>query len=841
VETTREGLPPALRPWAVGAISLLLLAVAVLAVLDAPRAALAPSDLPWWALAPAFAVAELLVVLHVQLRRDHVSVSFGEVPLVVGLLLLPPVELVLASVAGSAAALLVRRPGGLKTLFNLCLFAVQAAVAARLLHALLGGQPVGGLAVVLAVLVTVLAADLVSALAVTAVVWTASGRLEGRVVREALTVSAVATAAGTSVALLVLGLAQRLPAALVPLGVVVLVLVAAHRGHARLRRDHERLEDLHRLAARFSSPTTGRRALAELVLREARDVMAAATAELVWEVADGSTRGWLRLDGDQVVCEELPSEDPWWGAVRSEGRPVLQPAERGAGPCLAVPLGVDDRQWGVLVVGDRSRARGRYTDADVRQLRLVADQAAVALQRAHLLELLRTDLVEQERAASTDPLTGTSNRAGLLGRLDAALREGPAAVLVVDVDGFSDVNEALGHDVGDQALRAVVRRLERGLGQDVAVVARLGDDEFGVLLPAPAGAADVVRRCEALLAGLSEAEPGDPPVDLSATGGLAVGGPAEDAAALVHRAETALAGARADHHPLRLWSARDEARAARRLALVGALRVTIAEDGLDVVYQPVVEPVSGALLGAEALVRWTSSEHGRVAPDEFVPLAERSGLVQPLTAVVLRRALADAARWRRDHPGFVVAVNLSTRVLQHAGCAADVAAALADAGLPASALVLEITETAALADLEQSLLALGELRALGVRLSVDDFGTGHSSLAYLQVLPVGEVKIDRSFVATMLEDAGSAAIVRAAVRLGKDLGMHLVAEGVEDAATLAALAGLGVDAVQGYHLARPMPAAAFDEWARGRRCPALPAPRAGEPGARAPGRRTGAA
>jgi len=840
VETTREGLPPALRPWAVGALSLLLLAVALPLVLGSPATALVPSGLTWWVLAPAFAVAEV-VVWHVQLRRDHVTVSFGEVPLVVGLVLLPPAELVLASVVGSAAALVVRRPGALKTLFNLCLFAVQAAVAARLLHALLDGAPVVGLPGVAAVLVTVLVTDLVSALAVTAVVWTASGQLDGGVVREALTVSAAATAAGTSVALLVLGLAHSLPAALVPLAVVVVVLVAAHRDHARLRRDHERLEDLHRLSARFSSPTTGRRALAELVLREARDVMAAATAEMAWDVADGSTRGWLRLEGDRVLCGDAPPEGGWWSAAVVDGRAVVRPATRGEGASAAVPLGEDMRQWGVLVVGGRSRAGGRYTAQDLRQLRLVADQAAVALQRAHLLELLRTDLAEQERVASTDALTGTPNRAGLLGRLGAALLEGPTAVLVVDLDGFSDVNEALGHDVGDQALRAVVRRLERGLGQDGAVVARLGDDEFGVLMPGAADASDVVRRSEALLTGLSRAEPGDPPVDLSATGGLALGEPGDHAASLVHRAETALAGARAEHHPLRLWSARDEARAARRLALVGALRTTIADGGLDVVYQPVVDPVSGALLGAEALVRWTSGEHGSVPPDEFVPLAERSGLVQPLTAVVLRRALADAARWRRSHPGFVVAVNLSPRVLQQPGCAADVAGALVDAGLPASALVLEITETAALADLEQSLLALGELRALGVRLSVDDFGTGHSSLAYLQVLPVGEVKIDRSFVATMLEDAGSAAIVRAAVRLGKDLGMHLVAEGVEDAETLAALARLGVDAVQGYHLARPMPATAFDAWVRGRRCPALPSPRAGQADERAPDPAAGAA
>jgi len=229
-------------------------------------------------------------------------------------------------------------------------------------------------------------------------------------------------------------------------------------------------------------------------------------------------------------------------------------------------------------------------------------------------------------------------------------------------------------------------------------------------------------------------------------------------------------------------------------------------------YQPKSDPATGRVYGAEALVRWEHPEHGRVSPDEFIPLAEQTGLIRPLTTLVLDTALAACAQWRREGHHLGVAVNLSTRSLTDAELPAQVAEALRRAGLPAAALTLEITETGVMQDVARAVAVLRELRSLGVRLSVDDFGTGQSSLAYLKQLPIHEVKIDKAFVLGLADDDGDAAIVRAAIDLGHALGLRVVAEGVEDVVTLRLLADRGCDLVQGYHVSRPLPADGIPRW-----------------------------
>lgn len=777
---------------------------------------LGDGSLPWWVLVPVVALAEVVVVrLHV--RGDTLSLSFTEVPLVVGALLLTPGELVPAVVLGSVLGLLRRRPPLLKASLNVALAALEAALATTLLHALLDPSPVGGPPAGLApaVLVTTVAVVLAGALVVAVAIVATAGLPDARVVLDAAVTDVVAGLAKASAALLLVVLADWSPTLLLPLAALLAVLGAAHTRHARLVRDHERLEHLHRVSSRLQAPGASTEELSRALLAEVRDVLGVRRVEVAWQVpgagGPGRPQGRLVLDDDGTRVAP-PAPPGHWAAAAWAGREVARRGPGGGRSAVAVPLGHagDGTGVGVLLVADRLRARGPLRQGDVRLLRLLAGQAGVALQRARLVDLLRREAELQERAAVTDALTGLPNRGGLLRVLDDALAEGPATVVVLDLDGFADVNEALGHDVGDEALRAVGRHLVAAAGDD-AVVARLGDDEFALLLRGcPERSAEAAEGVEQLLRTLPPARAGGVVVDLAATAGLAAGVRGETAAEVFRRAETALAAAGGDRTGLRVWSTVDELATSRRLAVVQALRRAIAAGELQVAYQPVVEPGTLRLSGAEALVRWTDPVHDVVPPDEFVPLAERSGLVPALTSFVLRRALADLARWRTVLPGMTVSVNLSPRCLQDPDVVDVVADALAEAGVPPSSLVLEITETAELADLERSLLALGELRALGVRLSVDDFGTGHSSLAYLQVLPVGEVKIDRTFVGSMLVDRGSAAIVGAAVRLGQDLGLHVVAEGVEDEETLARLGALGVRAVQGYHTGRPAPAAEMD-------------------------------
>ncbi|WP_298806974.1 EAL domain-containing protein [uncultured Pseudokineococcus sp.] len=780
-------------------------------------------EMPWWVLVPLFAAAELVVV-HVQVRRESLSISMAEVPLVLGLAFAAPAELVLASLLGSLVGLLHRRQLGLKLLLNLGLFALEAALAATVYHALAGGaDPVSARGAV-AALVTVVATDLVSAALLTAVIGVRVGELDGEVLREAVTTGLAAALATASVGLLVVLLVRTEPLGLLPLVVVLAVLALASRAVTSLSRGNARLELLHRFA-RAVEAESGVDPVSAAALREARDALGADRALLVTAGPDGVEAGRLVLDDDGAVRRAEPGPAAWWAPALA-GRDVVADGGRDG---LAAPLRAEGRVVGALVLEGRPHHLGAWSDDDRGLMRSLAGHAAVRLHNAHLLDAVRAEADAAEHLALHDPLTGLANRRGALRAVEARLAVRPcAAVLMVDVEGFTDVNDALGHDTGDALLREVARRLVAAVGR-ADHVARLGNDELAVLLPGATSTEHALLLAREVL----ERVPGPfrrehMTLDVRVCAGLAVAVEAGvDAPTLLQRADTALYAAKRERTGLRVWDAVDAVGSSRRLALLGDLRRSIAADELAVHYQPKVDPCTGRATGVEALVRWHHPEHGRVGPDEFIPLAEQSGLIAPLTTLVLRTALRDCARWRRCRPDLTVAVNVSARSLLDPGLPEQVADALAEAGLPGAALVLEITETAVMTDLDRALQVLHALRRLGAHLSVDDFGTGQSSLAYLTRLPVDEMKIDRSFVAAMAASAPDAAVVRTAVDLGHVLGLSVVAEGVEDAGTLEALADLGCDAVQGYHLGRPMPAEELASWLARQ----VPAPRRGEPAA----------
>jgi diguanylate cyclase (GGDEF)-like protein len=425
---------------------------------------------------------------------------------------------------------------------------------------------------------------------------------------------------------------------------------------------------------------------------------------------------------------------------------------------------------------------------------------------------------ERERQAVYDALTGLPNRALLQQRAAAAIadaaRSGSAvAVMLLDLDHFKEINDTLGHRVGDKLLRAAGERLSEAV-REIDVVARLGGDEFGILTSCMTTADDAVVLAERLLAVLREPFFVDGVrLQTQASIGIAVCPEhGSDVETLVQRADVALYTAKEERGCWSMYSPEADRYTPERLAMLGELRVGLETGQLVVFYQPKSDAKTGVVVGVEALARWQHPTRGLLPPDEFIPLAENTGLIGDLTFEVLRQALAQVRAWHRKGMRIGVSVNLSVRQLTDMNLPRDVAALLADFHLPASVLTLEVTETTIMADPSRTLNVLRMLADIGIDLSIDDFGTGYSSLAYLRRLQADELKIDKSFVMGMARNSNDAVIVRSTIELGHNLGLRMVAEGVEDAETWHLLRNLGCDIVQGYHLSRPLPPKQITEW-----------------------------
>lgn len=430
-------------------------------------------------------------------------------------------------------------------------------------------------------------------------------------------------------------------------------------------------------------------------------------------------------------------------------------------------------------------------------------------------------LRETERVALYDQLTGLPNRMLFADRVDHALsgarRSGDsAALLLMDLDHFKDVNDSFGHRTGDLLLAAVGPRLRDEL-RDGDTPARLGGDEFAILLPG-AGAPIATAIAERLIAAL------DRPFVLEGrtlTVGASIGiacSPehALDGDTLLQRADIAMYAAKRTRGTYATYDPGADAGGAGRLALAAELAEAIDARQLLLHYQPQVDAATGRLVAVEALVRWQHPRRGLLAPGEFVPLAERSGLMRRLTENVLRLATRQEREWRSAGRELAMAVNISARDLRDPRFAELVRALLRENEVPPSALILEVTESALLADQERAVETVARLRETGLRISVDDYGSGYSSISYLSRLAPDEVKIDNAFVRALRSDRRAEAIVRATIELGHALDIKVVAEGVEDGEIGPRLRELGADRLQGYAIARPMPPEALAAWADAR-------------------------
>jgi diguanylate cyclase len=456
---------------------------------------------------------------------------------------------------------------------------------------------------------------------------------------------------------------------------------------------------------------------------------------------------------------------------------------------------------------------------------LVLVRQFVAMRELHNLYVNNDALASANRQlevqATQDALTGLPNRNLLQRRLEQVThlaRKGDisAALLLLDLDRFKEVNDTLGHDVGDLLLQEIGPRLQ-GYLRPNDLIARLGGDEFAIVLPATeaAGALHVARS----LLGALDAPflVGDHAFDIGGSIGIALT-PEHgfDVTTLLRCADVAMYVAKRNQSGHRLYASEIDQHSPRKLALMSELRQAIADDGLLLHYQPEVSLSQGRIVGVEVLVRWPHPVHGLIPPDEFIPLAERTGLIGLLTRWVLERALRQCWDWEQAGLQLKMAVNLSIRTLYDQELLSTVTDLLQAYGLAPSRLTLEITESTLMDDPERAHAALAGLRALGVSIAIDDFGTGYSSLAYLKRLPIDEVKIDKAFVLGLGVDADPAdvAIVRAVMAMARSWQCQVVAEGVENWETWMFLRELGCDLAQGYYLSRPLPAAALEQWAR---------------------------
>ncbi|MDQ3283051.1 MAG: EAL domain-containing protein [Acidobacteriota bacterium] len=420
--------------------------------------------------------------------------------------------------------------------------------------------------------------------------------------------------------------------------------------------------------------------------------------------------------------------------------------------------------------------------------------------------------------ATHDALTGLPNRTLFHDRISHAIsvakKNGPGVgMIMMDVDRFKDINDTLGHNFGDQLLIDIGRRLTQTAGAN-QTVARLGGDEFAVMFQATTEASAIETATRISSAFDSPFVLGEVGIDVNASLGIALfPAHAADADALMKRADIAMYDAKKNQSGVAMYEAGRDEHSLRRLSLMMELRQAIARGELELYFQPKIDLATDRVIHAEALVRWNHPRHGVMRPDEFIPLAEQAGKISLITKWAIGNAIAQCAAWRAQGLDLTVAVNLSALDLFDSELPTFISGLLSDALLPAAKLMLEITESAVMKDAAYAQRVLADLKRRGMCLAIDDFGTGYSSLAHLKRLPVDELKIDKSFVLNLSEHAtDDLVIVRSTIELGHNMGLVVIAEGVETAESMGVLKRLGCDMAQGYYMSAPLPVAKFTEF-----------------------------
>jgi diguanylate cyclase (GGDEF)-like protein len=788
----------------------------------------APLRLDWWVVAAGFATAEVLVV-HLRFRRDTHSFSLSEIPLIVGLYFLRPDDLLLGLLVGSGIALaLHRRQPAVKLVFNLVNLAFATSFGVVIFRVLLGtADPVGptGWAATIAAAIST---DVVSLVMINGAIALASGNPPD--VTKVVGSGSVASFFNTCLGLVTVTVLWIRPdASWLPL-VLAGLMVGAYRIYGSVRHKHESLETLYsstRLLHQASDIESAHVAL----LGQALEMFRAGRAEVLLFPTDGEMGVEVSLslasDVETRAVEAIDPREGVWARVVSEGRGLCLPrpiandrlrSYFGAldiRDAMVAPLFRQDAIVGTILVANRQGDVGTFGPDDLQLFETFANHASAAIENARLIDRLRRHAEETQHQALHDSLTGLPNRALFRREVEAALAArrdgaGSSAVLLMDLDRFKEVNDTLGHHNGDLLLQAVASRLRSTL-RPGDVVARLGGDEFGILLVDSGDHQTVDALAERINQALAVPFPvQEMTLEVGASIGIATHPEdGDDVDTLIQRADVAMYVAKSTFRGHEFYSHDQDTYSPTRLALLGELRTAIETGQLAVAYQPKVDVATGHIIGAEALVRWNHPRRGFIPPDQFIPVAEHTGLLRPMTLFVLESALEECAKWRAAGHELGVAVNLSVRNLLDVEIPNDIERLLSRFGLEPSVLELEITESALLADPVRTHGVLQELHRIGVGISIDDFGTGYSSLSYLRRMPVDELKIDKSFVTDMAFDENAALIVRSTIDLGRNLGLRVVAEGVETREVWEQLARLGCHVAQGYFFGRAVTAPQF--------------------------------
>jgi diguanylate cyclase (GGDEF)-like protein len=741
----------------------------------------------WWLLTIVFTAFGLLP-LHFQKGDSSQSVIVSQLPLMLGLFFASPGALFTGCVVGLTLAGLASR-SLVKILVSRATSSVEILTAVVLFHlAAPGSASVTGMQLLAAALAVVVS-DGAGFMFLSGCRQLVQGGIRLADLREPGAFTTLSSFTVVSVGLLAVVALASNSAAGVVLVAVGLFLRLGFRTLANLQERHTGLGKLYALQEQMGALVPRGSSLFP-VLHRTRALLLA--GEVVVDLPEGGLRRVIRIDEQGVEREYVEAPPDSAGELWSP--PVG----------LSVPLKDGDLELGFLRVGSRlGRIRG-FNTSDLHLLETLAAHVSDALQRGTLIERLHD-------AATHDPLTGLNTLNEFMRLLDEELIRGRSFMIaLLNVSRLKDINDSLGHQAGDALLQQVSRRLLRSLPAD-ALLGRAGGGEFAIAIPGLAGvaAADVAEGMVGSVSGLVQVL--DVTIDLrSRVGWLLTPEDGQDAVTLVRRADLALSQAKSTFQAQFRYSTALDVDGRRRLRLVNDLRRAISDGELRVVYQPLVAPDTAAIIGFEALCRWTHEDLGIIPPEEFVAVAEQSGMISDLTDYVLGRALAQIRRWTDDGHVIHVAVNLSARCLTDMSLPGRVLDMLAAERLSPTHLTLEVTETSVAEDPTRALAVLQRLRSIGVRLSIDDFGTGYSSLASLKNFPVHEVKLDRGFLKDLdvIDDADAEsdmALLAAIVALGHSMHLDIVAEGVETPQAYRRLRNLGIDILQGYYFGRPSP------------------------------------
>ena len=799
--TTSNGPPPGAvrRVWLLTALVALASTAGTLLL---PTSQVAAADL-----GRATMLMALVAVTErwsIRARLGHVShrLTLSEVPLVLGAFFVAPMLLVAARILGGIIGLQVlRRQEPYKTAYNVAYLWVETLVVLMVVDLLDPASLVGGPRASLAIVAIALSVATTGAVAKVGAISATQGRLVRglalRGLRDGLGPS-LATAAATTVGVV---LFRTEPTLLWAPAVVLGVLLLAYRSHVRLVE----AQDLQSSLIAITQGITG-----EATPDETAMLMATATRRILdapiaaISLTDPATgrRTWYGADADSWT----KLEEARLAATRTSG----SGARHAPGGTIAAPIDAATDSW--LVVGySRTSATG---EADRQTVGMLANHAAVALANAHRGAALRAQAEQATFEATHDPLTGLANRAALLVAIDTALAEDTAfAVLLIDLDNFKEINDALGHAAGDTALEAIGQRMTTFV-DEARLVCRLGGDEFAVVLDGgEVSARDLAGRIRDAIG--EPVQLGSYTLQVGCSVGIStyphLG---RDADELMTHADLAMYEAKARGGGVATFGAAAGGRAMRQLAISSGFRSALGNGDINLVFQPLVDLQTTRVVSMEALSRWTHPTLGPVNPEEFVRVAEQSGLITDLTHRVLDSALSWHRRWLDEGEDLPVSVNVSATSLLDTGLPRLVATTLDAHGVRADRLTLELTESSVIGDPQRTLEVLARLQRLGVRTAIDDFGTGYSSLAYLAQLPVDEVKIDKSFVLPMLDGTGSLPLVAGIIRLCTEMGFDIVAEGIETDEIQRTLRDMGCTRGQGFGIARPMDPDSVVQWVR---------------------------